>query len=121
MIRGLHFVELTVADWPAAVAWYRDVLGLPVELRDEAGRFALLRAGGARLALKEGRPEPGTLLLAFETEDLPAELRRLEGLGVVVESPPRASPEGYRRATVRDPDGYRLSLFDRTPAGGGAS
>lgn len=113
MIRDLHFVELTVADWPAAVAWYREVLGLSAELLDEAGRFALLRAGGARLALKEGRPEPGTVLLTFEVENLPVELERLGAAGAVVESPLKASPEGYRRAVVRDLDGYRLCLFDR--------
>jgi predicted enzyme related to lactoylglutathione lyase len=118
MIRELSFTELTVADWPAAVAWYRDVLGLEVELRDEAGRFALLRAGGGRLALKAGTPRPGTVLIAFAVDDLAAELERLAGHGVYPEGPVKASAEGYRRALLRDPDGYRLGLFDRQPAQG---
>jgi len=112
MIRGLHFVQLAVADWPAAVAWYGDVLGLRPALRDDAGRFALFDAGGCRVALKQGAPEPGAALLAFEVDDLPAALARLAGLGVVPEAPPQTSPEGYRRALLRDPDGYRLCLFD---------
>ena len=103
---------LTVADWPAAVAWYRDVLGLRVLLRVEADRFALLTAGTGRVALKAGTPQPGTLLLTFEVDDLPAEMTRLAAAGVVPERPPRASPEGYRRAEQRDPDGYRICLFD---------
>lgn len=112
MIRNLAFVELTVADWSASVAWYRDVLGLEVQLLDEVGAFALLRAGGGRLALKAGKPEPGSVLVTFEVDDLPAELSRLAAHGVVPESPLKASPEGYRRALLRDPDGYRLCLFD---------
>jgi predicted enzyme related to lactoylglutathione lyase len=112
VIRNLAFVELQVADWPAAVAWYRDVLGLAVVLRVEADRFALLKAGSGQVALKAGRPRPGSALLAFEVEDLPAELERLAALGVTPEAPMKTSPEGYRRALLRDPDGYRLCLYD---------
>jgi predicted enzyme related to lactoylglutathione lyase len=112
MIRALTFVELTVADWPAAVAWYRDVFGLEVLLRAEADRFALLGAGGTRLALKGGEPHPGTVLLTFEVDDLPAELQRLAALGVTPAAPLKASAEGYRRALLRDPEGYALCLYD---------
>ncbi len=111
MIRSLYMVELTVADWPAAVAWYRDTLGLEVQLLDEAHRFALLKAGSARVALKEGQPEPGSVLLTFEVADLPTVLERLIAPGVEVESPITDSAEGYRRAIIRDREGYRLCLF----------
>ena len=66
----LYLVELTVADWPAAVAWYRDRLGLPVELIDEPNRYALLAAGPGRVALKAGTPTPGTTTLVFRVADL---------------------------------------------------
>jgi predicted enzyme related to lactoylglutathione lyase len=112
MTPSLSFVELQVSDWPAAVAWYRDVLGLTVVLQVEADRFALLQAGAGRLALKAGQPQPGTALLAFEVADLPAALQRLRDLGVPLQSPLKASPEGYRRALLLDPDGYRLCLYD---------
>src|SRR5437660_11758816 len=112
MIRNLAFVELQVADWPAAVAWYRDVLGLPVVLRVEADQFALLQAGSGQLALKAGQPQPGSILLTFEVEDLPAELEHLARLGVMQEAPLKASTEGYRRALLLQPDGCRLELYD---------
>ena len=117
MIRELSFVELTVSDWPAALAWYRDVLGLEVLLCDGAKRFALLRAGAGRLTLKAGNPEPGSVLLTFEVDDLSAELRRLALRGVSPEAAVKESPEGYRRALIRDPDGHRLALFEWTRAG----
>jgi catechol 2,3-dioxygenase-like lactoylglutathione lyase family enzyme len=111
----LFMTELAVADVAAAVRWYRDVLGLRVRLADEPHGFALL-AGDAdgRLALKVGVPSPGGVTLHFRTDDLDAELARLAAHGVVPEAPPKASAEGYRRAFVRDPDGYRVGLFEIT-------
>jgi predicted enzyme related to lactoylglutathione lyase len=114
MIRELSFTELTVADWPAALAWYRDVLGLEV-LLVEADRFALLRAGGGRLALKAGRGQPGTVRLVFEVDDLAAELERLARQSVFPVEPLKTSPEGYRRALLRDPDGHQLTMFEWCP------
>jgi catechol 2,3-dioxygenase-like lactoylglutathione lyase family enzyme len=119
---ALSFVQLTVPDWPAAVAWYRDVLGLELVLRDDAGSFALFQAGPARLALKAGEASADAVLLAFEVEDLSGWLARLAGHGVTPEGPVRESAEGYRRAVVRDPAGCRVSLFEwLAPRGPGAS
>jgi catechol 2,3-dioxygenase-like lactoylglutathione lyase family enzyme len=108
----LYLVELTVADWPAALAWYRDRLCLPVELLDEPNRYALLTAGSGRVALKAGTPSPGTVKLAFRVADLDGELRRLAGVGITPQGPLRASIEGYRSARFADPDGHRIELFE---------
>jgi predicted enzyme related to lactoylglutathione lyase len=121
MAPQLYFVELTVSDWSAAARWYHDVLGLQVLLQVEADRFALLGAGPARVALKAGVPSPGTVLLTFVVDDLPAELDRLAAFGVHPTAPPKASPEGYRRALFCDPDGYPLCLFDWGAAAATAS
>jgi predicted enzyme related to lactoylglutathione lyase len=116
MIGTLSLIELAVRDWPAAVAWYTEMLGLPLLQKDEAHRFALLDAGAARLALKEGTPAGG-VLLAFEVPELETALQRLAERGAQPEGPIKVSPEGYRRAIFRDPDGYRVSLFDWKKAG----
>ena len=113
MIRGLAFIELTVTDWPKALAWYRDVLGLTLRMQDLAGRFALFDTGAGSLALKEGTAEPGTVLLSFAVDDLDAELRQLADRSVLPEGPVKVSGEGYRRAIVRDMDGYRICLFEQ--------
>jgi catechol 2,3-dioxygenase-like lactoylglutathione lyase family enzyme len=105
----LYFVELQVSDWAASLTWYREVLGLDVLLTDEPARFALLRAGQTRLSLKAGTPTPGGVLLSFEVEDLSPWLGRLGLLDV------KTSPEGYRRARLRDPDGYTITLFEWLP------
>jgi catechol 2,3-dioxygenase-like lactoylglutathione lyase family enzyme len=101
----LYLVELTVGDWPASVGWYRDRLGLAVELLDEPNRYALLAAGTARIALKAGTPRPGTTKLTFHVSSLDAELDRFT-------SAPDVSPEGYRSVRLTDPDGHRLEFFE---------
>lgn len=114
MIQALYMVELSVADWPAATAWYRDVLGLTPVLTDAARQFVLFAVGGGRLALKAGTPEPGNTLVVFEVADLDALLARLAEQQVESEGPMTSSAEGYRRAIVRDADGHRLCLFEWT-------
>ena len=109
----LFMVELTALDPAASAAWYRDRLGLRVALADPATGFTLLESpAGGRLAFIPGTPTPGGVTLHFQVADLDAELTRLAAAGVAVASPPKASPEGYRRATVRDPDGYAVGLFE---------
>lgn len=112
MIGSLYLIELTVADFPASVAWYRDVLGLPLLLHKETEGFALFQTGLTRLALKQGQPQPGSVLLTFEVKDLAAQVESLAARGVVLEGPLKVSAEGYRRVRLRDPDGYVLSLFE---------
>lgn len=107
----LFAAELAVADWPAALAWYRDRLGLPVLMTDEPNRYALLSAGSARVALKAGVPRPGSTRLVFRVDDLEAVLARLADRGVLPVGPVRESAEGYRAATFTDPDGHRLDVF----------
>jgi catechol 2,3-dioxygenase-like lactoylglutathione lyase family enzyme len=111
----LFLVEIVVSDFARSVAWYRDALGLTVTLLDEPTRFALLRgAGVGQLALKggSGSLDPDGVRLHLFQPDLDAALERLVGLGVVPDGPPRVSHEGYRSATLRDPDGYRVYLFE---------
>jgi catechol 2,3-dioxygenase-like lactoylglutathione lyase family enzyme len=110
----LYFVELSVRDWHASVAWYRDVLRLRLIM--SAGSFALLDAGGGRIALKAGEPTPGGVLLALEVDDLDGWVARL---GAHVEGPIKASEEGYRRARLHDPDGYEIALFEWTQEASG--
>jgi catechol 2,3-dioxygenase-like lactoylglutathione lyase family enzyme len=120
----LAIVELRVRDWPAAVTWFREVLGLKVLLRVEADGFALLQTQTAHLALKRSDAEPlpaseARPLLQFEVDNVEAELARLTAQGVTVLKPLQVSGEGYRRAVVAGPEGQGVGLFDwraATPA-----
>jgi hypothetical protein len=87
----------------------------------EADRFALLRAGVGKLALKEGQPLAGSVQLTFETDRLETVAQALIAQGATLAAPLKVSPEGYRRVLLRDPDGYLLCLFawDVTPGSKG--
>jgi predicted enzyme related to lactoylglutathione lyase len=113
---SLSFVQLTTADWAKSVAWYSAVLGLQLKLRDDVNQYALFETPGGRLALKAGVPQPDGVLLAFQIDDLDAELTRLRESGVLAVGEVKVSTEGYRRALVRDPDGYLVSLFEMNAA-----
>jgi catechol 2,3-dioxygenase-like lactoylglutathione lyase family enzyme len=111
----LFLVEIVVSDFARSLAWYRDALGMTVTLLDEPNQFVLLRsAGSGQLALKggSGPADPEAVRLHFFQPDLDAALERLRELGIVPDGPPRVSHEGYRSATLRDPDGYRVYLFE---------
>ncbi len=76
---ALAFVEVVVKDWPRAVRWYVEVLGLRLVLEDAPRRFALLEAGAGRIALKGGAdatPGRGLVRLTFESTDLDAQRAR---------------------------------------------
>lgn len=111
----LFLVEIVVVDFARSLAWYRDALGLTVVLLDEPTQFALLRgAGSGQLALKGGSsvPNPEAVRLHLFQPNLHDTLERLNRLGIQPSGPLRVSEEGYRSATLRDPDGYRVYLFE---------
>lgn len=118
-------VALTVEDFEAAVALYRDALGLE-ELADwtsENGRVVVLSAGRATLelfdqaqaeyvdGLEVGRRVAGAVRLAFEVPDSAAVARRLLEAGAAEEGAQVETPWGDRNARVRAPDGLQLTLF----------
>ncbi len=54
--------------------------------------------------------------IALTVEDLDGTLERLAGAGIDPEKPPyRIREGGSRLCFVRDPDGYRIELIERTP------
>jgi predicted enzyme related to lactoylglutathione lyase len=107
----LRQIILPVEDVGAAVAHYRDALGL--ELRFEDGdRWAVLDAGELALALAgPGEHPSGTVpALGVKVADVDAALRELvDGGATVLESPRDAAHE--RRAACRDRFGTVLALY----------
>ena len=127
MVKELR-LALTVDDFDAALAFYRDTLGL--EMRDmwiaEGARGVLLDAGRATLELFDegqaamvdeievGRRVAGAVRIAFEVEDSRAASERLVDAGAKLLGGPAETP--WRDVNVRlvAPDGMQLTLF--TPA-----
>lgn len=118
-------VALTVPDFDAALAFYRDALGL-TQLADwsaDGGRVVLLEAGRATLELfdeaqaetvdriEAGGRVSGAVRLALAVADSESTARRLVAAGAEEVAPPVTTPWGDRNARVRAPDGMQLTLF----------
>jgi catechol 2,3-dioxygenase-like lactoylglutathione lyase family enzyme len=117
---------LTVADVDAALAFYRDALGLPEHAAWETegdARIAILDAGPATLELvneaqaalidevEVGRRVAGPVRVAFEVDDSIAVAARLVAAGAEQLAEPVTTPWNDRNVRVRAPDGMQLTLF----------
>ena len=112
---GLDRYVLRVPNLPAAVRYYRDVLGL--EVLREANVFATLRLPDGRemlLHTDEDLPAEGIFLLVDDVQDL---YRRRDELRLTFVARPSRVARGYK-ATCRDPFGTPLLLIDRSLATG---
>ena len=100
---------------------FEEVGRMPI--RDEAiNVFMGLPGDGARLELTYNHGvdsyELGTGYnhIAVTTDDLDAKLANLAEQGIEPEKPPYSVREGGSRLCfVRDPDGYRIELIERSP------
>ncbi|MGZ8697397.1 MAG: VOC family protein [Gaiellaceae bacterium] len=125
-VRELRLV-LTVADFDAALAFYRDALGLEEreawEAEGESARIAILDAGSATIELvneaqagaidriEVGRRVAGPVRIAFEVDDSSAAAERLTQAGAELVGGPVVTPWNDRNVRLRTPDGTQLTLF----------
>ncbi len=120
-IRGIYEVALPVRELARAEAFYRDVLGLQVGLRDETRRWLFLRAGGSdgMIVLQEDSEGWSSLHVAFTVTDadLDAAVAALRERGVDVEGPVTHDWMPARSAYFSDPDGHALELCARLREG----
>jgi catechol 2,3-dioxygenase-like lactoylglutathione lyase family enzyme len=122
-------VSLNVDDVPASTDFlvqhfgFRPVMiaeGFASLTRDDAGMNVIfLRRGLSTLPEDQRDDHAGGLILAFEVDDLGAELTRLESEGVTITMPLTVEEWGERAFQVRDPNGIIVQLVDwngpRTP------
>jgi catechol 2,3-dioxygenase-like lactoylglutathione lyase family enzyme len=106
-------VVLYVRDMERAIRFYRDTLGLELDVASEA--WTTFRTGECTLALHAterrepgmGEPDP-----TFVVSDAAAERARLAGAGVDV-TELREPVAGLSVFDARDPDGNRFSVESR--------
>jgi catechol 2,3-dioxygenase-like lactoylglutathione lyase family enzyme len=124
---GIMMVTVQVANFDAAVAWYRDVLGLAVVYL-EPDEFCMLAppdgpdstaddAGPApALALATDHPDristrPGTgWAPTLVVDDLDAAVAELRQRGVTFDAEEEGADEGYRLVRILDPEGNAIGL-----------
>lgn len=113
-------ILLRSSDFPEAVRWYRDVLGLRVYREYGAGGAVMgvvFFLGGGFLELVSGTsPVPeAPVVLWLQVPDVDAEHERLRGLGAVVSREPVTEPWGLRECWITGPDGTQIVLVEVLP------
>ena len=108
-------VAITVKQLDRAVAFYRDVLGLPFLF--ESGSMAFFDCGGTRLMLGPAEHSDSTWssIIYYRTEDIQNSAELFGARGVQFESPPRMiarMPDHQLwMAFFRDSEGNLLGLM----------
>jgi catechol 2,3-dioxygenase-like lactoylglutathione lyase family enzyme len=124
-VRQLRLV-VEVDDFDAAAAFYRDALGLPVELDlagEEGEHVLILDAGRATLELSNpqqvamidqvevGRRVAPRLRVAFEVDEATSATQALVEAGAELVAPPTVTPWDSLNARLEGAAGLQLTLF----------
>jgi catechol 2,3-dioxygenase-like lactoylglutathione lyase family enzyme len=113
-IRFSHLFVL-VSDLDRAKRFYVEDLGFDV-LLETPGYLRVGAADGFHLGLEEGDPgDVGAagIEVVIEVDDVDRASERLSAKGIRFDRPPEDQEWGARHAWLRDPDGYRLSIYSR--------
>jgi predicted nucleotidyltransferase/catechol 2,3-dioxygenase-like lactoylglutathione lyase family enzyme len=113
-ISGVYEVAIRVKDLDRAEAFYTDVLGLEVGLRDEPRRWLFLRAGGqaGMCVLQEDKGDWPSQHFAFTVAeaDIDRAAETLKSRGVAINGPTLISWMPAKSVYFADPDGHSLEL-----------
>jgi len=124
-VRELRLV-VTTDDYDAAVAFYRDVLDMPVSaefLSENQGRVVILEAGVATLEIGDvahgeyvdrvevGRRVAGHLRLALRVDDADGATSAATDAGAEVVAPPTVTPWRSLNARLEAPGGMQVTLY----------
>src|SRR6185295_13609016 len=113
MIR-LDHLALPVRDVQRSRAWYTGNFGFKIEFEvPERKTVALQDDADLTVFLVETPAEQVTASCGFalQVDDVEAKYRELSAAGVPFDKPPQKLFWGYG-AELRDPDGYRVSVWD---------
>ena len=116
MIKGVHSTFIWTEDLPSLLSFYRDTCGLEIDM--EAEGFVMFKATtGAQLGLGvhsdvKGKSNEPRVMVNFTVDDCHAEYQRLKTKGAKFVKEPEVDPnDGFVLATLVDPDGNTLQLF----------
>jgi predicted enzyme related to lactoylglutathione lyase len=118
MLTGLNGATIWSEDNQTLVAFYRDILGLNL-LMLEADGFAVfgddMNRGwlgiGTHSEVRGSTSDPHRHMIALGTSEIQADYSRLRDLGVEFIEQPTDYGDGFWVATLKDPEGNLVQLF----------
>jgi lactoylglutathione lyase len=121
MFAQIDYTMVVVSDMARSVAFYRDILGIP--LKFESPDWSEFLTGATTLALHGGglTSEPsakgdgdkfaGTCSIGFNVEDVDKTYEELKAKGAIFVMPPaQREGEGIKLAVCIDPDGLPIAF-----------
>ena len=113
-ILGIDYTYFAVRDMQRSLAFYRDLLGIPLSYIIFEDTWAEFEINSSALVLGEGDniTPPGGGTVALAVDDVRSTVEELEKEGVPVNWSPDESPVCYF-AVVEDPDGNRIIIHKR--------
>ena len=124
MIKQFAGVTLWSEDHNNLLPFYRDVLGLKVV--EESPGHALLGQDepgsgwfgiGTHSEVRGPNMDPARHMIGFASDDLTADWKRLKEAGVEFIEEPTEYGDDMSIATLKDPEGNLVQLFDYRPNG----
>jgi len=117
IVRDFKSIVLTSETPEAAAAFYRDVIGLPLEEERHRGtaRHWACQVGALHFAIHDRKTfwlptapsaEPPGTVVSFTTDDLAAVVARLDARAVEIVARTKIGPMSF--LAVRDPDGRHV-------------
>jgi predicted enzyme related to lactoylglutathione lyase len=115
MIKEVAFVAIAVADRERARRFYQETLELKPALTQMDGAWVEYEIGGTTIGVGSHPawlPSRDGTTVAFEVDDIDAEVARLSERGVTFDIPKTETPVCWM-AQFRDPDGNKLVIHKR--------
>lgn len=124
----VNHIHLKSDDPKATADWFVDAFKVKIisdTTRDIGDRFIVthtegglaINISGARtgetLGPADADPHLGLEHFGFDTDDMEADLARLEGLGATIKEPARATGPGTQIAFIAAPGDVRIELIQR--------
>jgi lactoylglutathione lyase len=118
MIKNFAGASIWSEDLNNLLPFYRDLLGIRVAM--ESPGYVMLGPEGENVALLSlgthsdvhGRNmDPARHMVAFTTDDIQADWQRLKAAGVEFVQEPTDQGEGLKLATMKDPEGNLVQLY----------
>lgn len=119
MLKELANATIWSNDLNNLLPFYRDVLGMKTSMETE--RFVVFGGEGPSFCLGSHsevsgkNADPARHMLGFNVDDIQGEFQRLKSAGVEFVEEPSDQGGGFWIATLKDPEGNLVQLFEGVP------
>ncbi len=117
MITEIAFTGTPVTNMQRARVFYEEVLGLKPTMESSAGKWVEYTVGGSTFGIcaygEAWQPSSQGTCVAFEVDDIDAEITRLKSRGVTFAMDTVMDTPVCRFVIVCDPDGNKIMIHKR--------